>query len=325
MASDLSHAEREEIRAGIERGESARSIAELIDRDHSTICRELGRNGGRHAYRAQTAQQRADTFRRRPKIPKLIANPELAAEVLQRLHALDSPMRISIELGQQGHSISHETIYQAVYEPNSGLGLTNTTAHCLHLKRSQRKHRHTPTNTTKFHPLGAFNLIAKRPPQANNRTEVGHFEGDLIAGAYNRSAIITMFDRATRHLWLATTNGKTADGTHNGLINIFKRIPPTIRRTLTWDQGTEMARHHETAQTCGIDIYFAEPKSPWQRPTNENGNALVRRYVGKQTNLNHYTPTDLRHIEQRINTIPRRTLNWHTAQHKYNQAVALTT
>jgi len=162
--------------------------------------------------------------------------------------------------------------------------------------------------------LGAFNLIALRPEVAAGRDEVGHLEGDLIVGSYNRSAIATIFDRASRHLWLADfPEDHGADATLAALCEILDRIPEPLRRTLTWDQGREMARHAELAELCGIDIFFAEPHSPWQRPTNENGNCLVRRYVGKSTDLALYSPDDLRAIEHRINTIPRRSLGWETA------------
>lgn len=155
-----------------------------------------------------------------------------------------------------------------------------------------------------FQPIGA------RPEIALARTEVGHLEGDLIVGSFNRSAIVTVFDRASRRLWLAEfASDHGAEATLAAMVEILERIPEPLRRTLTWDQGREMARHQELAQLCGIDIYFADPHSPWQRPTNENGNGLIRRYVGKGTDLSRFTGPDLRLIEFRINTIPRRSLN----------------
>ena len=140
---------------------------------------------------------------------------------------------------------------------------------------------------------------------AGQRTEVGHLEGDLIVGAFNRSAIVTVFDRASRQLWLADfPEDHGAEATLAALVEILERIPPELRRTLTWDRGREMARHATLAEWCGIDVYFAEPHSPWQRPTNENGNGLIRRYVGKSTNRAAYTVNDLRATEHRINTMP---------------------
>jgi IS30 family transposase len=178
---------------------------------------------------------------------------------------------------------------------------------------------------TKPSPLGEFTLITSRPAIAAERSEVGHLEGDLICGSFNRSAIVTVFDRASRYLWLADFPGcHDAEETEAAVAEIIERIPPELRRTLTWDQGSEMARHDTIAKRCGIDIYFAEPRSPWQRRTDENGNGLTRRYVGKGTDLSIDAPADLRAIEHRINTTPRRSLRWDTAHHRYHAAVALT-
>lgn len=134
-----------------------------------------------------------------------------------------------------------------------------------------------------------------------------------------------MFDRTSRYLWLAEFSADHgADATLAALVEILERIPQPLRRTLTWDQGREMARHADLAELCGIEVFFAEPHSPWQRPTNENGNGLIRRYVGKGTNLAVYTDGDLRRIEHRINTMPRRSLHWSTAHDVYHHAVAMT-
>lgn len=325
-ARPLTLHEREEIRVGIERRDPDHMIGEVLGRHRCTVNAEIGRNGGRGLYCAADAQRRAEQQLLRPKVPKLVADRVLAAHVTRRLEAKDSPMTISIELarGVRGRvaSISHECIYQAVYSTGRGLGAGLHVG--LHLKRRRRKHRgQTPVVAT--HSLGSFNLIGLRPIIADRRVEVGHIEGDLIVGSYNRSAIATMFDRTSRYVWLTKLpHAKNADGVLDALIATLRRIPSRLRVTLTWDQGSEMARHLELAKRCGIDIYFAEPKAPWQRPTNENGNALVRRYVGKGTDLSIYTTRDLRVIERRINTIPRRSLNWATANDIYTAAVAMT-
>lgn len=325
-ANPLSAFEREEIRAGIESGLRDHEIAALLGRHRCTINAEINRNGGRDRYRATEAQERARTRRRRLTVPKLVADCDLAAHVAKRLKARDSPMTISIELARGVHgikaTISHECIYQGVYA-NGERGLPAGIQAGLHLKRRRRKHRNraTPPCT---HSLGTFNPISTRPAIAAQRVEVGHLEGDLIVGAYNRSALITIFDRASRHFWSARPANKTADATYTALTKLLKRIPEHLRRTLTWDQGAEIACHDKIAEVCRIKVYIADAKSPWQRPTNENGNALVRRYVGKGTNLNIYTPKDLRAIEDRINTIPRRSLGWATARDIYTAAVAMT-
>ena len=164
-------------------------------------------------------------------------------------------------------------------------------------------------------PLGEFKPIADRPAAAEERSEPGHLEGDLILGAGNRSAIITVFDRATRTAWLADLpDDHGAASTLGGLVELFERIPPEPRKTLTWDQGREMARWADLEKACNIEVYFAEPHHPWQRPTNENGNGLLRRYVGKGTDLSKFTPEDLRRIETRLNTMPRRIFQWKSSQ-----------
>lgn len=326
-AEPLTAAEREEIRAGIERDETDIRIGLLIGRHRCTINIEISRNGGRGSYSATAAQRRADLQRRRPKLTKLETDRRLAAYVTKRLKKKDSPMTIAIELdrGTNGvvGSISHECIYQAVYAQGKA-GLAAGLHRGLHRQRPCRKRRRSSTAPVSTHSLGEFNLIMLRPAIADQRIEVGHLEGDLIVGAYNRSAMVTVFDRASRYLWLRSIDNKTADATFAALVKIFDRIPQHLRRTLTWDQGSEMARHHQLADRCNIDIYFAEPHSPWQRPTNENGNGLIRRFVGKATNLAIFTPAQQRAIEQRINTIPRRSLNWNTAQDIYTAAVAMT-
>jgi len=324
-ANPLTAHEREQIGRAIEREDKDPVIAACLGRDRCTINLEINRNGGRSRYCAVDAQRRADEKRKRPKDPKLVADPALAAHVAKRLNARDSPMTISIELARGVHamtaSISHECIYQAVHAGGTR-GLPKGCHVGLHLGRRRRKCRgHKAPNSS---ALGVYCSIHDRPLVALERVEVGHLEGDLIVGAYNRSALITLFDRASRHLWLEHVTAKTADAVYKYLSRALNRIPPELRLTLAWDQGSEIARHREIALRCGIEIYIADPKSPWQRPTNENGNALVRRFVGKGTDLNIYTTSQLRAIEHRINTIPRRSLGWDTAHNIYTQAVAMT-
>lgn len=320
-ASALTMIDRVQVLVGIDRGESDGEIAERVGRHRGTINQEINRNGGRGRYDPEQAQVRADQCRRRPKVPKMVADPELAAEVTRRLEARDSPMRISIELAREGRPISHETIYQAIYHRDRGL--TEHASACLHLKRRRRRRRGQQLPGS--HSLGVYCSIHDRPQIAADRSQIGHLEGDLIVGAYNRSALITIFDRMSRYLWLQPVPAKTADAVEAALREVFThRIPPQAGLTLAWDQGAEIARHRELALACDIEIYIADPKSPWQRPTNEAGNALVRRYVGKGTNLNLFTTSDLRWIEQRINTIPRRSLGWATAHDTYAAAVAMT-
>ncbi len=218
--------------------------------------------------------------------------------------------------------ISHECIYQAIYQRR---GLDRDIRRCLHLGRRRRKHRNNNRDKHHTHPLGNYRPIADRPQIAAERTEIGHLEGDLITGAYNRSALITVFDRTSRTLWLQATPNKSATAVLDAMVQLLNRIPPHQRRTLTWDQGSELAYWADLAERCKIDIYICDKNSPWQRPTNENGNALVRRYVGNGTDLNAITQERRDWIEHRINTTPRRSLNWQTANDTYTRLSAPTT
>lgn len=327
----LSLEERVEIEVGVARRKSATSIAVRLGRQTSTVTRELERNGGRGRYKAVVADRRASEQRSRPKLTRFQADPVLAAHVEARLAAKDSPMTIAVELARGVHAcyietVSHETIYTAVHAQGRA-GLAKGLHVHLHRGRRCRKHRRAAGEAlAKTSPLGNFNPISSRPVAADNRGEVGHLEGDLICGAFNRSAIATVFDRASRHCWLAEfPDDHGAEATLAALVELLERIPQPLRRTLTWDQGRELALHDLLADYTAITVYFAEPHSPWQRPTNENGNGILRRYVGKGTDLSTYTAEQLRAIEHRLNTMPRRSLHWSTAHDIYNAAVVAAT
>jgi len=320
--------EREEIRAGIERQQTLTAIADLLGRHRSTIYAEVRRNGGPDTYTATRAQARAGAQRWRPKPSLFESDTVLAEHVTARLKAKDSPMTISIELARGTHGttgqVSHETIYQAIYA-HGRRGLDAGLHTGLHRRRRCRKRRVFGPPAPKAGPLGLFNLIGLRPTEADGRDVVGHFEGDLIVGSFNRSAIVTIFDRCSRFNLLADLpEGHSAQATLAALVELFERVPQHLRKTLTWDQGREMAAHSDLAELVGIDVFFANPHAPWERPTNENGNGLLRRYVGKGTNLGVYTPADLLAIEHRLNTMPRRVLGWDTAEQPYTAAVAMT-
>lgn len=318
----LTRHEREVIEVGIRAGRPNATIARELDRDPSTIWREIDRNRGRANYQAERAEKRAVRNRRRPKQARLEADPELASYVAERLQLRDSPTTISIELADGVHGrqalISAECLYQAIYHRR---GLDRDARKCLHLRRRKRKHRNTNHAKYYSHPLGSYRSVHDRPQAANDRSEIGHLEGDLITGTYNRSALITVFDRASRHCWIQPTANKSADAVHDALIALFDRIPAPARKTLTWDQGSELARWAELAERTGIDIYICDKNSPWQRPTNENGNSMIRRYVGNGTNLNLIPPDHITWIEDRINTTPRRIHHWHTAKQIYDQLI----
>ena len=322
--------EREEIRVGIEASESLSGIARRLDRHPSTVTREVNRNGGRARYCATSAQGRSQRTLGRPKRTTFQKNVPLARHVEKRLREKDSPTTIAIELartgGIGGDVTSPESIYQAVYAHRTK-GLASGLGRHLHRKRARRKRRCRRGDAVgKPSVLGTFNLIHARPQNANERTEVGHFEGDLIIGANNASAIVTIVDRASRFNLLGDLpGGHNATNVLACIIELFDRVPPQLRRTLTWDQGTEMARHTDVEDATGLKVFFADPHSPWQRPSNEHFNGTARRYVGKGTDLSVFAPKDLDKISHRINTMPRRIFNWASAADRYNDAVVALT
>jgi len=314
-ANPLILSEREEIRVGIDRGDSIVTIAQALDRAKSTISREISRNGGLGSYRAHAAQQRALDERARPKKTIFESKRTLADHIVERLRAKDSPMTIAKELERGlfpdiSTTVSHETIYAAT-DAHSRRGLPKGLHTGLRPKRRCMRHELAKGagEPERLGPLGRHNKITERPQEATERSQVGHIEGDLITGAYNRSAIATLFDRASRKVWLVGfPEDHGTEATLAALIETIERIPAELRRSLTWDQGREMAAHELLTAYTKMSVYFADPHSPWQRPTNENGNGLLRRYVGKGTDLAVFAEDDLRAIEHRLNTMPRRVL-----------------
>jgi IS30 family transposase len=310
--------EREEIRAGIERDEYFADIARRLGRPASTICREVERNGGRDRYCATRAERRAEQCRKRPKRTVFERDHALARRVERQLAAKDSPMTIGL-----GEGISHETIYQGVYA-NGHRGLAAGLGVHLHRRRRRRKRRVHGGQAAKASPLGAFKPISTRPDEAAERELVGHFEGDLIIGQGGRSAVVTVIDRATTYAMLGELRlDHGADAVADRLERLFRRIPLDVRLTLTWDQGREMARWAEVEEAVGIDIYFADPHSPWQRPVNEAYNGLVRRWLPKGTDLSIHSQKELDAIARRVNTMPRRSLGWDSALDHWYDALAL--
>ena len=316
---ELDVGEREEIRVGLAAGESLRQIARRLGRCASTVCREVARNGGRSRYQAAAAQRRADRQRRRPKPTRFETDAELAGRVAQRLAAKDSPMAIA-----RSEGVSHETIYQAIYAAG-GRGLPCGLHHHLHHRRRRRRCRRHGEQPTRRSPLGVFRPIAARPEAAAAREEIGHFEGDLIIGERGRSAVITLVDRATCFAMLGQLPGAhDADAVLDRLARLFARLPDAGYHTLTWDQGREMAAWTRLEHITGIDVYFADPHSPWQRPVNENFNGLLRRWLPKSTDLAGYDQDDLDTIARQINHMPRRSLGWdHAHRHYHDALVAL--
>ena len=307
----LSAAEREEISRGLHGGESLRHIAGGLGRSPSTVSREVAGNGGRQRYRAHRAEARAGARARRPRRAKLARNRDLRLAVERLLEARWSPQQIAWQL-RQDHPhepemwVSHETIYQSLFV--QGRGALRAELHrCLRTGRARRR----PHGQSRGGKIADMVLISERPAEAGDRAVPGHWEGDLIMGAANRSAIGTLVERQTRYLMLvALPGGRTAEAVREALAERILALPAELRRSLTWDQGTEMADHVRFTVETGVQIYFCDPHSPWQRGSNENTNGLVRQYFPKGTDLSVHSQDRLDAVARELNARPRQTLGW---------------
>ena len=312
----LSFQEREEISCRRAAGEGVRAIARELGRSASTVSRELRRGTVRRksGYRASVAQALADQRARRPKTRMLALDDRLREHVQNRLHAKDSPEQISRRLvllfpDDLGMRVSHETIYRSLYVQGRG-GLRRELVKCLRTGRALRKTRRTSERRGRL--AGMVN-IAHRPPEALDRAVPGHWEGDLITGAENKSAIGTLVERSTGYLLLLhLPNDHGADDVQEAMVEAMSQLPQTLRRTLTWDQGQEMANHAAIAKAAQLEIYFCDPHSPWQRATNENTNGVLRQYFPKSTDLSGYHRDYLDYVAGQLNNRPRKRLGWHT-------------
>ena len=309
----LSDQERFVIADGVRAGRSKRSIAAELDRSVSTVCREVARNAEASGeYRPHAAQQRMLARRPRPKHRRVVVNVELRALIQERLDKRWSPEQIAKSLRVERPDrpdlhMAPESIYQALYAPASVL--TSNPRVVLRSGRLRRQRRLTGKRTTRF--VVAMTPIKQRPAQVEDRIEPGHWEGDLITGTLNQSAIGTLVERSTRFTILVHFVGThDAEQLRDSMIAIFNRLPAGLRRSLTWDQGIEMARHHEFTAATTMPVYFCEPRSPWQRGTNENTNGLLRQYFPKSTDLSIYSPADLERVANELNERPRKSLGW---------------
>ncbi|MGH8928272.1 MAG: IS30 family transposase, partial [Acidimicrobiia bacterium] len=323
----LSLREREEIRAGVERGESARFIARRLGRAASTISRELSANGGREKYRAVSAEVRAAVAARRPKPRWHQAHPERWQEVCGLLRTGWSPQQIARRFRcdhpfEPERWVSAETIYQSIYVQGRG-ELRKELARCLRSGRARRVPRR-PAEEARRGAITGMVMISERPPEAQDRAIPGHWEGDLILGAEGKSAVATLVERSTRFGMLIKIDNKTAEHVRDRITQQITRLPQELFRSLTWDQGSEMASHKRFTVETGIPVFFCDPHSPWQRGSNENWNGLVRQFLPKGTSLRKHSQDDLNHIAFLLNGRPRQTLNWMTPSERLNQLVALT-
>lgn len=314
----LSLSEREQIADWVRLGVSQREIGRRLGRSGSTISRELGRHrDATGAYGPYAAHRAAVRDRGRPKPAKLAQHGPLRDYVVASLAKGWSPEQISQMLriefpDDEDMRASPETIYQAIYVQARG-GLKREIAQALRTGRARRAPRRSPQQrTSRF--VEPMVMISERPAEVADRAVPGHWEGDLIMGASNCSAIVTLVERATRYVML----GYLPDGTHTAeavndvLINLVGTLPAHLRGSLTWDQGAEMAAHHRFRIATGVPVFFCDPASPWQRGSNENTNGLLRQYFPKGTDLQVHGPADLEHVAQLLNGRPRKTLEWKT-------------
>ena len=324
----LSLAEREEIAVGRAAGLGVRAIAAALGRAPSTVSRELARNSGPRGYRATAAQQQAERRSRRPKTARLAACPRLRELVQERLVARWSPEQISVMLkaefpAQPEMWVSHETIYQAIYVQGRG-ALRRELAACLRTGRALRKPRRQAAGRThRANKIPDMVMICERPAQAAGRAVPGHWEGDLIIGAGNASAIGTLVERASRFvLLLHLPAGYDAPAVAAAMTETISTLPAQLRGSLTWDQGREMADHAQVTVATGLAIYFCDPHSPWQRGSNENTNGLLRQYFPKGTNLATHSKAHLDAVAAELNARPRKTLGWQTPAQALNRLLS---
>ena len=320
----LSLREREEISRGLAAGESRRSIARRLGRSPSTIAREVTRNGDARRYRACTADRAALARARRPKISKLAACPRLRAVVESKLEVRWSPQQISGWLVTEFPNdpemrVSHETIYLSLFVQARG-ALRKELTRFLRSKHTSRRPRgHSVMNGQG--QLRATLNIRERPAEANDRAVPGHWEGDLLMGK-RMHAMATLVERKSRFVMLvALPDGHSADVVADALAAKITELPDQLRRSLTWDQGKEMAAHARFTIDTDVPVYFCDPRSPWQRGSNENTNGLLRQYFPKRSEIAHYTQADLDAVAAELNERPRQTLGWRSPSQALDEAL----
>ena len=322
----LAPAEREEISRGIVAGDSCRLIGGRIRRAGSTVSREIARNGGRRRYRACQAERAAWSRARRPKAAKLVACPRLRQVVEAKLASRWSPQQIAGWLTRaypddRELRVSHETIYMSLFVQPRG-ALRKELTRYLRSRRMVRRPRAARAANGQGQLRNAVNISA-RPAEAADRAVPGHWEGDLLLGRAN-SAIATLVERTSRVTVLVRLpHGRSSEPVLTALAECFVRLPEQLVRSLTWDQGKEMALHAQFTIDTGLQIYICDPRSPWQRGTNENTNGLLRQYFPKGTNLVAVSQDELDAVAAELNGRPRQTLGWWSPSEKFAEAVAM--
>jgi IS30 family transposase len=318
----LSHEERETLSLGLAQGHSIRTMATVLGRAPSTLSRESARNATKgHPYRACTAHTLAATRARQPRRPRKLLDPWLWRYVQAHLVRGCSPEQIAGRLRREypkdmRKRLSAETIYVALYVLPRGALRSELLAA---LRQARKARRPRARGRDRRGQIPNMTLIAERPAEVATRTVPGHWEGDLIKGARNGSAVGSLVERTTRLVILARLDGTDALSARQGFTRKLKHVPTPLRKTLTYDRGKEMAEHERLAQRLAIRVFFADPHSPWQRGTNENTNGLLRQYLPKGTDLSGYTQRERNAIAHRLNTRPRKCLDWATPLEVFTQ------
>jgi IS30 family transposase len=323
----LTLAEREDISRGIASGSSIREIAKGLERAVSTVSREVARHGGRAQYRASDADHQAWESALRPKACLLAIHVKLQEIVAGKLILDWSPEQISGWLKRrypedESMRVSHETIYRSLFIQARGVLKKGLIQH-LRFKRRIRRSRHARDSGHRSGQIVDAISIRERPAEIEDRAIPGHWEGDLIGGTKN-SHIATLVERHSRFTMLVKVSSKDTATVVAALSRHVRKLPASLRRSLTWDRGLEMAQHKRFTVDTKVKVYFCDPQSPWQRGTNENTNGLLRQYFPKRTDLSGYSQAELDEVALRLNQRPRKTLGFETPADRLQASVALT-
>ena len=324
-ARALSLGEREEISRGLSAHCSLRRIARRLGRSPSTISREILRNGGPDHYRAARSDQAAWDRALRPKPCKLACRPVLARTVSAKLQRKWSPEQIAGWLkrtypGEPDNQVSHETIYRSLFIQTRGVLKKELLAH-LRAKRTIRRSRHASLKRNGHGQIKDAVSISERPASVEDRAIPGHWEGDLIGGSRN-SYVATLVERHSRYVMLIKVANKDTQSVVSALIKQSRKLPGELYQSLTWDRGKELADHKRLALAADVEVYFCDPRSPWQRGSNENTNRLLRQYLPHGTDLSLHSQAKLSAIARQLNERPRKTLLYKTPAETFAECVA---
>ena len=321
----LTFAEREEISRGLSCGGSLRSIARRLGRAPSTVSREVARHGGRLGYRANHAEYEASLSALRPKLCRLALNGKLRKLVAGKLALEWSPEQISGWLkarypDDSSMQVSHETIYKSLFVQARGVLKKELIKHLRTRRHMRHSHKKGVAEELRGKIPGTIS-IRERPAEAEDRAIPGHWEGDLLCGS-KKSQIITLVERHSRFTSLIRAPDNTTASVVSALTRHVRRLPKSLRRSLTWDRGKELSKHASFSVNTDVKVYFCDPHSPWQRGTNENTNGLLRQYFPRGTDLSGYTQSQLDKVALRLNQRPRKTLGFQTPADKLHACVA---